>query len=179
MRLLTMIADRIADLFGIAAKLTIIALIGSMLYEVVARYGFNAPTLWAFDISYMLNGSIFLLGSAYALKADAHVRIDFLSQMLPVRVQQWLNASVYLLVMLPLTGALAYVATGKAWRAFLSGEVESVSPWAPYVWPFYSVLAIGLAILALQFMAEGAKYLLGWIQPGAHAGEVDSESLSS
>jgi len=60
-------------------RLAIAILVVAMLYEVLARYVFNAPTLWAFDISYMLNGSIFILGAAFALQQDAHVRIDFLN----------------------------------------------------------------------------------------------------
>ena len=55
---------------------------------------------------------------------------------------------------------LAKIAGQKAWRAFMTGEVETVSPWAPLMWPFYSVLAIGLGALALQLAAEGLRNLI-------------------
>ena len=42
----------------------------------------------------------------------------------------------------------------------MTGEVETVSPWAPLMWPFYSVLAIGLGALALQLAAEGLRNLI-------------------
>ena len=45
-------------------------------YEVVMRYVFNAPTKWAFDISYMLGGTYFWLGEGYTLLKKKHVRID-------------------------------------------------------------------------------------------------------
>lgn len=51
-------------LLGQAAMLLICLLVISMLYEVAARYIFQAPTLWAFDLSYMFNGSLFLLAGA-------------------------------------------------------------------------------------------------------------------
>ncbi len=161
-----------ATILGGIGRLTLFALIIAMLYEVIARYAFGAPTLWAFDISYMLNGTVFLLGAAYSLREDAHVRIDFLSQKFPVRVQQILNGLVYLLVMFPIGLALAWVASSKALKAFSTGEVESVSPWAPLVWPFYAAIAIGLFAFALQFAVEALKYLLGERVPGDTQSEI-------
>lgn len=158
--------DALAEGLGWIARLVILVLIGSMLYEVVARYVFDAPTLWAFDVSYMLNGSLFLLGAAYALKHDAHVRIDFLSQKFPLRVQQRLNAVIYCVVLTPLMAAFAWIASGKAYQAFLTGAVEEVSPWAPVVWPFYGTLALGLWVTALQTLAEGIKFACGLTRPG-------------
>ena len=155
-----------SDILGILGRLAIITLIGAMLYEVTARYVFGAPTLWAFDISYMLNGSIFLLGAAYSLREDAHVRIDFLFQRFPKRVQRMVNGSFYLLIMAPVSFAFAWVAGTKALKAFMTGEVESVSPWAPLVWPFYLVIAVGLFAFALQFVVEALKFLFGEKNPG-------------
>ncbi len=171
--------DRISDLSAWVAKGMLLALIGAMIWEVAARYIFDSPTLWAFDISYMLNGTIFLLGAGFTLKADAHVRIDFLSSALPLKAQQWLNAFFYLCILLPVFSAFAYIASKKALQAFTTLEVESVSPWAPFVWPFYSVIAIGLWVLALQFIADGIRYLQQQKIPGDHNGEMvtDEESL--
>lgn len=165
------IFERFSAILGVFGRLAIFTLIAAMLYEVVARYAFGAPTLWAFDISYMLNGSIFLLGAAYSLKQDAHVRIDFLSQRFPIKVQQWLNGLVYLLVMAPLGFAFTWVAGQKAFKAFVTGELEHVSPWAPHVWPFYLVIAIGLFAFSVQFIIEAFNYLSGAKRPG----ETDSE----
>ena len=69
------VADRISASLNIVAQAMVLILIASMLYEVVARYIFGAPTLWAFDIAYMSTGVLFVLGAAQALREDAHVRI--------------------------------------------------------------------------------------------------------
>lgn len=166
MTALRILVERFSAFLGLCGQLAIFCLIAAMLYEVVARYAFGAPTLWAFDISYMLNGSIFLLGAAYSLKEDAHVRIDFLSQKFPIRVQQILNGLVYLLVMAPISFAFTWVAGTKALKALTTGQVEHVSPWAPVVWPFYTVIALGLLAFALQFVIEAVKYLSGEKRPG-------------
>lgn len=159
MRRFIALIDALASAAMLAASSVAIALVVAMLYEVVARYGFDAPTLWAFDVSYMLNGCIFLLGAAYALKNNAHVRIDFLYRRFPRRWQTLIDRTMFLFILFPLFSFLAWIAGSKAWRAWLSGEVEPVSPWAPLMWPFYGVIALGLALFALQLLAEGLRRL--------------------
>ena len=76
-RLLALV-DRLSDLSGRAASWLVMPLILGITYEVFARYALNAPTIWAYDLAYMLYASIFMLGAAYALWRGAHVRTDFL-----------------------------------------------------------------------------------------------------
>lgn len=153
------LADGLSAGLDRVARAMVLILIGSMLYEVVARYALGAPTIWAFDVAYMSTGVLFVLGAAQALRDDAHVRIDFLSARLPARVRGLIDGVAFLFVLCPIFGLLAFVAARHAWRAFESGEVETVSPWAPLMWPFYSALAIGLGALALQLAAEGLRAL--------------------
>ena len=54
-----------------------IPLVGAVAYEVIARYVFHAPTVWSYDVTYMLYGALFMLGAAYALHKGAHIRTDF------------------------------------------------------------------------------------------------------
>ncbi|RKF13574.1 TRAP transporter small permease subunit [Roseovarius spongiae] len=154
------LADGISLALGYIAQAMVLILIGSMVYEVVARYGFGAPTLWAFDIAYMSTGVLFVLGAAQTLRQDAHVRIDFLSARLPRRVRGAIDGVAFLLVLCPIFAWMASIAGQRAWRAWMISEVEHVSPWAPLMWPFYSALSIGLGALALQLAAEGLRAFL-------------------
>ncbi len=70
-RLFLAVADGISASLGYAAQAMVLILIVSMLYEVLARYVFGAPTEWAFDIAYMSTGILFVLGAAQALREDA------------------------------------------------------------------------------------------------------------
>lgn len=151
------VADALSGILGIVSQVMLLILIASMLYEVAARYVFGAPTLWAFDVAYMSTGVLFVLGAAKCLREDAHVRIDFLSQRMPVRLRAFIDGTAYLVVLCPIFGWLAVVAGQRALRAYLTGEVETVSPWAPLMWPFYTALAVGLAALSLQLAAEGLR----------------------
>lgn len=161
MRILLESIDRLSWLSARLAEWVVVILILSMVYEVVARYVFNAPTQWAFDIAYMSTGAIFVLGGAWTLRQDAHVRVDLFSARMPPRLAQAVDGVVFLFLLAPVFGAFAWTAIGRAWEAWVRQEVEMVSPWAPLMWPFYSILALGLALLALQLLAEGLRALAG------------------
>ncbi|MGE0744231.1 MAG: TRAP transporter small permease subunit [Rhodospirillales bacterium] len=151
--------DRLARaLAGIAMALFLV-LVFAMLYEVVARRGFNSPTVWAFDIAYMTNGTMVFLGAAYALLRNEHIRIDFLSTQFPRRAQDAVNAAFYLLALIPALGYVAVFTVNEAWRTFLTGEVERASTWGPVSWPFYSGLALGIVGLWLQAVVQMIRHL--------------------
>ena len=57
--------DRFSEWTGIAVAWLMLPLVAAVAYEVVARYAFDAPTVWWFDVTYMLYGTIFMVGAAY------------------------------------------------------------------------------------------------------------------
>ena len=77
------IIDKISNALAMIAGALLLILIGDMMYEVVSRRLFSAPTLWAYDIAYMVNGLGFIFAAGYTLRKNAHIRIDFLSNMTP------------------------------------------------------------------------------------------------
>lgn len=160
-------ADLVSRLAGWLAMALIAALVVVVFAEVVARYALAAPTVWAYDVTYMLNGVIFLLGAGLALSKNLHVRIDFLSSRLPDRAQHGINFLFYVTLFLPIFGIVTEQAIAKAWKAFATGELEPVSPWAPLIWPFYAGIALGLACLWLQALAETARHGIGVFRPEA------------
>lgn len=149
--------DRLSASLAAAAGLLLIVLIGVMIFEVVARYGFGRPTLWAGTITYMVNGSLFVGASAYCLSRSGHVTVDFLSQLMPLRVQHILNAAMMAFLAVPVFAAISYVAVRKALRAFSTGEVDPVGAFAAVLWPFYSVMALGMCLLTLQAAATALR----------------------
>lgn len=161
--------DRLSLALAVVAMAQIIILIGTMLYEVVARYGFDRPTLWSGDIVYMMNGTLFLLGAAWTLQRNQHVRIDFLSVRMPIRAQHVANLLFYLLLFLPVLGVVSYATMFKTWVAYRDGELEQMSGWEPKIWPFYAGLTLGLVALALQAIAEAIRHAVGLVDPIAVA----------
>ena len=79
--------DRFIEVVGKAVAWLIIPMVMSLVWEVTARYGFNAPTEWAYDMTYMLYGTFFMLGSAWTLQRGGHIRTDSFYSKWPLRTQ--------------------------------------------------------------------------------------------
>jgi TRAP-type mannitol/chloroaromatic compound transport system permease small subunit len=137
----------------------IFPLIGSLTYEVIARYAFNAPTIWAYDVSYMLYGSHFMLGSAYCLYKKGHIRTDLFYDRFPVRWQGRVDAALYIFFFFP--GMIYFFLAG--WQEALhSWEIleESLkSPWRPALYPFKTVIPVAAFLIMLQGVSELLKSL--------------------
>jgi TRAP-type mannitol/chloroaromatic compound transport system permease small subunit len=153
------LVDRISLACHWVAMAMTLALIAVMIYEVAARYAFNAPTIWAADLSYMLNGAMFMLAAGWTLKVRGHVMIDFLVERLPPPWPSRVLGALLLFLACPVTAMIGWVASRRAWTSFATGETELVSIWQPVIWPFHAAIAAGMVVLALQCLAEGLRGL--------------------
>ena len=147
------LVDRVSDLSGRATSWLVLPLVLGVTYEVGARYLFNAPTVWAYELSYMLYASLFMLGAGYALAKGAHVRTDFLYNDFSERGKAAADAAGYVLFLPALVYYLAAI-TRQAWHSWQIGERSSDSPWAPILYPFKWMMVVGMALLLLQSVAE-------------------------
>lgn len=138
----------------VLSYVAVLVLTVAMLYEVVARYVFNSPTIWAFDIAYMSNAAIFLLGNAWVLQRKGHVAIRLLYDKMSKSLRTLIDAVVQLFCIFPLFLLLSYSAIEHTLNAYQTGEVEMVSPWGPLMWPFYVVFVVGLLVFSLQVPAS-------------------------
>lgn len=146
-----------AVLIGKAAGWLIIPLVVALAYEVVSRYIFNRPTIWAYDMTYMLAGSLFMLGTAYALHRGSHVRVDFLLGSLRPRWQAMLDIVLYLGLYFPAMILFFNAALRFASQSWAQQELFPQSPWMPPIYPFKTVIPITIGLLLLQGVAELLK----------------------
>ena len=86
------------------------AVIAVGVYDVVLRHVFNRPTIWAYELSMMLGGSIIILGWGYVHLNDGHVRIDILYSRLSSRVKSILDSVGTLIFLVPIISVLIYIA---------------------------------------------------------------------
>ncbi len=156
-RMLIKSIDTLNDWVGKLVCLLVVPIIIAMVYEVVARKLFIAPTLWAFDVSRMLYGMSFMLGAAYGLMRGLHIRADFLYRSFSERTQGIVDLTLYIVLFMPAMLLLMYAGYDFALKSILQGERAGDSTWAPIVWPVKSALAVGVALLVIQGISEICK----------------------
>ncbi len=151
------IIDALSRLVGWLVAWFILIVMGSMIYEVVARYVFTAPTVWAYDVSRMFCGAAFVLGGGYALAKGVHIRSDFLYRNWSVKTQGRVDALLYLVFFFPTMLILLWVSGEWAWRSLSMGERGMDTALAPLLGPVKSSLPIGILFLTIQGISELLK----------------------
>ena len=151
--------DRFAELSGVAIAWLMVPLIGAVVYEVVARYAFAAPTLWSFDVTHMLYGAMLMLGAAYALRVGAHIRTDFFWERWSVRTRGVIDTVAYLVFFFPGIALFLWVGWEEAWYAYGIGETSEQTAWRPLLWPLKACIPLAAALLLLQGLSELVKSL--------------------
>ena len=162
MRAFVRAADRVSYLCGVLAAVLVIVLVVLMLYDVLLRYAFNAPTTWGNDLNTFLMGGSFVLSIAYALSTDAHVRVDLLYNERTRPRLAYVDLVGMTLIVLP---AVAWISWGLLVHledGIRTGERTGSGGWNPVVWPFRAVMLLGFVIFTIQIVAEIIKRI-AWI----------------
>ncbi len=157
MRGLVRTVDGVSRFCGAIAATLVIVLVALMLYDVVRRYLFNAPTEWGNDLNTWLMGASFVLSIAYAMSTDSHVRVDLLySRRTRPRIRVF-DLIGLTLIILPTVGWVTLGLFDHFVTAYESGERSGSGGWNPIVWPFKLVMLVGFAIFTVQIVAEIIK----------------------
>lgn len=146
--------DQLSKSVGHAFAWCIVILTLGTTYEVFVRYALSAPTAWAFDMSYILYGALFMMSGAYALSRGAHVRGDMFYRMMPPRVQGGLELVLYVLFFYPGILALVFAGWSYAMASMRINEVSVFSPIGVPIWQLKMIIPAAGALLALQGVAE-------------------------
>jgi TRAP-type mannitol/chloroaromatic compound transport system permease small subunit len=154
---LTHALDAITRVIGRVTAWLIIPMVASLVYEVTARYLFDAPTVWAYDMTYMLYGTFFMLGSAWTLQRDGHIRTDTFYAALTPRRRALVDATCYVLFFLPAMVVFLKLGAEYFWKSYQQNERIVTSPWLPIVWPFKLVMPVTAALLITQGVSELIK----------------------
>ena len=149
--------DKFTDRTGTWIAWLNVPLVAVVAYEVIARYVFNAPTIWSFDLTYMFYGTIFMLGAAFALHKGAHIRTDFFYEKWSVKTKGIIDATSYIVFFFPSIVMLLWISGGEAWYAFDIKETSEQTPWRPILWPYKSVVPLTCVFLLIQGVSELIK----------------------
>lgn len=153
MRVLKII-DFASEHVGSWARWLALGLVLVGVFDTVMRYAFNAPTVWAYETSMMMGGSIYAFGWAYDYLHKSHVRVDILYTHLSTRGKAIMDVVCSTLFFFPLMVVLLKTSVFWAMRAWARHEVMMESYWYPPAAPFRTVIVIGIALLLLQGIVQ-------------------------
>ncbi len=156
------VIDTFSNWSGKAIAWLILPLVFGLTYEGFARYLFNAPTEWAFDLSYMLYGTLFMLGAHYALLRGAHIRTDMLWEKFSDRKKGIIDSIAYIAFFFPAMAMFFFASVDEAWHAFKINELSEQTAWRPILWPFKAVVPLTAVLLLIQGISEFLKSLYAW-----------------
>ena len=172
-------ADSLSAWFGKAFGWLILLMTFGVSYEVFVRYVLNKPTPWALDVSFIMYGTLFMMGGAYTLSQGGHVRGDFLYRLWRPRTQATVDLVLYIFFFFP--GVLALVISGwkYAERSWGYAEVSVNSPAGIPIFQFKTVMVAAGLLLLIQGIAQVMRCILCirtgvWLRAEADVQETEA-----
>jgi TRAP-type mannitol/chloroaromatic compound transport system permease small subunit len=160
--------DKLNIAIGKTVSLLIIAGIVVLFYEVVARYIFGQPTIWAHGYTQRIFGSYFVLVGAYTLIRKEHVRVDILLNAASPRGRAFLDLlnMAFLIIWGAVLSWEAFWFFEDSWRF---NEVDESALRHP-LWPVKLTMFLGVAMITLQGVVEAVRALILMINPTLDVG---------
>jgi TRAP-type mannitol/chloroaromatic compound transport system permease small subunit len=153
------VIDRFTEVTGTWVAWLNVPMMLFVSYEVMMRYVFDSPTIWVFDTTYMLYGTIFMLGAAYALLKGAHIRTDFFFERWSARTRGTIDSVAYIVFFFPSIFVFLLITWGEGWYAYQINELSEQTPWRPVLWPFKMMIPLACLLLLVQGVSETIKSL--------------------
>jgi TRAP-type mannitol/chloroaromatic compound transport system permease small subunit len=153
-------ADRLSAWVGKAFAWAVLVMAFGVGYEVIVRRLLNAPTSWAFDMSFIMYGTLFMMGGAYTLSRDGHVRADFIYRLWKPRTQAAVELALYIFFFFPGITALIFAGWKYASRSWRYVEVSINSPAGVPVFQFKTVIVAAGLLMFIQGIAQVMRCII-------------------
>ncbi|WP_209424708.1 TRAP transporter small permease subunit [Pararhodobacter sp. SW119] len=151
--------DWISEWSGRLVSFLVLPLIATIVYSVIIRYYFGGAVHWAFEMSLFFYGVLIMLGGAYTLKHQAHVRVDVLSHYLGPRGRCALDILSFLIIV-AVCCVIVWLSARSAWVSTLRLERSALqTPFNPQIWWYKWMIPLSATLIGLQALAEIAKVL--------------------
>ena len=156
------IIDTFTEYTGKFISIFVIILVLLVGYDVAMRYLFNSGSIAIQELEWHLFSIILLLGSAYTLKHDEHVRLDifYSSKLINDKVRIWFDVLGTLLILLPFCLLIIVSAWPFVTQAYIHNEISPDPGGLPARWLIKAVIPLGFFFLLIQGIAEALKKLL-------------------
>lgn len=140
------------------AGVVMVIMIALVFANVTGRYVFDAGTVWAQELELYLMSVMAMIGIAYAMFFDDHVRVDIFSTRFSRVGRLWLNMLTALLVALPCALLIMFYGFPYAQESFLRGETSPNSSGLPYLYIPKGMVVVGFVFVATESLRQVLAY---------------------
>ena len=154
--------DCLAELSGRLTTSFVVVLVGVTVYDVVMRYVFRQGSVALQEFEWHLFSAIFLLGAAYTLKHDGHVRVDLVyrSRLIGGRLRRYIDIVGTVFFLLPFCALVIWASAPFVYDAWLHGEVSPDPGGLSYRWAVKALIPLGFGLLFVQGLADLCRLLI-------------------
>jgi TRAP-type mannitol/chloroaromatic compound transport system permease small subunit len=144
--------DKLSIAAGKTVSILTLLVAVAIMYEIIKRYFFNEPTIWAAETTVFACCLVYLLGAAWTMVLDGHVRIDLLYASLTPRKRAILDSCTFIFFL----GYILAMLWATWTYALESVDVmeTTMSPWDPPIWPMKLAMVVGFSLVLLQGIAK-------------------------
>ena len=160
------IVGTISEWSGRIVSVAVPILIVTITFDVFMRYLFNSPTVWSFELSYMLGTAVISLGLPFVHYHASHVRVDIVYSRLNPRARLTLDVVLTAVLFFPLVYIWTRIFAVNGWHSFIEHEISYDSMWYPALWPFKLVIFLGFLLLLIQGAATFMRDVLSLAKGG-------------
>ncbi|MDD3518732.1 MAG: TRAP transporter small permease subunit [Chromatiales bacterium] len=167
--------DALNEWVGRAVAWLTLAMVLLTLGIVIARYAFGWGSIAVQESVMYLHAITFMLGAAYTLRHDAHVRVDVFYRGLDPRRRAWVDAGGALFLLLPVCAFILYASFGYVAAAWAVHEGSRETGGLPWMWLLKTLIPVTAVLLGLQGIAQlihALRVLRGREPPPVDAAEV-------
>lgn len=152
-------ADSVSIWVGRLMALLTIVLVFLIVFEVVLRYCFNAPTVWGTELQTYMYGALCMFCIPYATYTQSHARVDIFLKRFSPKTQLWLEVLYIAIFFFPFMLVLAYFEAKVAYHSWEIREYSVLGAWQPPLYPVRAIIPIGAVLVLLQMLSELCKVL--------------------
>lgn len=153
------VIDTVSEKTGKLFSYIILVMVALQTYEVFLRYGLKTPTTWIWELVMLMYGVHFIVGGAWVLKEEGHVRTDILYSRLSPRSKALLNVICFSCLFFVFMFIMIWKGTLHAIYSYSINE-RTYTMWAPPFWPIKIIIALSFIMLGLQGLAKWGRDLI-------------------
>jgi len=132
----------------------------TVVYDVVMRYGFKKGNIAVQEMEWHIFAVVFLIGAAYSLKKDAHVRVDIIYTKLSAKKRAWIDLTGTFIFLIPFSIMVIYSTTNFIESSWAVREVSPDPGGLPCRYILKAMIPAGFVLLILQGISQAIKNLL-------------------